>query len=118
MQTQAKVQLDERDKNPGIVRPPFNPLQVLNPFKSKFDSELLNAVALMRTSMNSCSDENFNEFNCWLVALLGPCSPEFWPRWEARTFQVAQTPSHRIVYLGNMNSEFENLSDLKCSSSS
>lgn len=29
MQTQAKVQLDERDKNPGIVRPPFNPLQVV-----------------------------------------------------------------------------------------
>lgn len=29
MQTQAKVQLDERDKNPGVVRPPFNPLQVL-----------------------------------------------------------------------------------------
>ena len=33
MQTQAKVQLDERDKNPGVVRQPFNPLQVEHFFR-------------------------------------------------------------------------------------
>lgn len=31
MQTQAKVQLDERDNNPAVVRAPFNPLQVRQP---------------------------------------------------------------------------------------
>ena len=28
MQTQAKVQLDERDRNPGVVQQRFNPMQV------------------------------------------------------------------------------------------
>lgn len=36
MQTQHKVQIDERDKNPGIVRPPMNPYIVSSPLSPAF----------------------------------------------------------------------------------